>query len=415
MIDFKKVKFISNKDDKAQADNPQAVQQQKMAAQDVSVSRKLDEIVANALAMSASEIHLEAFADRTRVRVRTQGKLQEIDSLEAKIHTNLVNRVKVLGGMDITKHGVAQKGYFKVDTDERQVELVAVIMPTPLGEKAMIKIHMRQALGLKLDQLGMYPKVLEAARKQLARPNGLLLVAGPPGSGRTTTGYACLQELQSDDKNCATFESNIRFEMPGVIQSKPEERFDFNFLDGLRAAIDMEPDVLYIGEMNDAEAARMALSAAFGKRIVIGRMNATNGATAVLALLDMGIPGFLVAQGVIGVLSQRLVRRLCEQCRQAYQPPDAVLQELGIRTGQQLKFYKAGACEACGQTGFRGQLGLFELFVPSDKVREKIIARAPAAEINAAAAETGFVPLRHDGIRKVSQGLTSLEEVMAKM
>ncbi len=415
MIDFKKIKLVSSKDDKAQADNPQAVRQQQMAAQDMSVTRKLDEIVANALGMGASEVHIEAFADRTRVRVRSQGTLQEVDSLEAKIHTNLVNRIKVLAGMDITRRGVAQKGYFKVDLEEHQVELVAVIMPTPLGEKCMIKIHFRQTLAVQVDQLGMYPKVLEAFRRLLDRPNGMILIVGSPGSGRTTTCYACLQALNTPEKNVATFESNIRFDLPGIIQGKPEERFDFGFNDGLKASIDLEPDVLYVGELTDAEAARMSLAAAFGKRIVIGRMNASTGATAVLALLDMGLPGFVVAQGVIGVLSQRLVRRLCEKCRQAYQPADSVLNELGIRTGQALTFYKPGACEACDQTGFRGQLGLFELFIPSEKVREKIIARAPAAEINEAAAETGFVPLRHDGIRKVSQGLTTLEEVLAAL
>ena len=414
MIDFKKIKLVSSKEDKAQ-DNPQAVRQQQMAAQDMSVTKKLDEIVAKALGMAASEIHIEAFADRTRVRVRTKGKLQEIDSLESKVHSNLVNRVKVLAGMDITKHGIAQKGYFKVDMEERQVELVAIIMPTPMGEKCMIKIHMRQSLALKLDQLGMYPKVLEPFKKILNRPNGLLLIAGPPGSGRTTTCYACLQELNSPEKNVASFETSLRYELPGVIQGKPEERYDFSFNDGLRATIDLEPDVMYVGAMNDADAARMSLAAAFGKRIVIARLNASNGATAMLSLLDMGLPGFLVAQGVLGVLTQRLVRRLCEKCREAYRPSEMIIQELGIKTNQQLTFYRAKGCDACDNTGYIGQLGLFELFIPSDKVREKIIARAPASDINMAAAETGLVPLRMDGVRKVAQGLTSLEEVMARM
>lgn len=414
MIDFKKIKFISSKEDKV-ADNPQLLRQQQAAAQDVNISRVLDEIVANGLAMSASEIHLEAFADRTRVRLRVQNKLQEVDSIEAKIHTNLVNRVKVLSGMDITKRGVAQKGYFKVDMEEQQVELVALIMPTPMGEKCMIKIHFRQTLGIQIEQLGMYPKIQEQFANLLERSNGLLLIAGPPGSGRTSTAYACLQKLNSPEKSVASFETNIRYELPGMIQGKPEDRFGFTYLDGLRAAVDLDPDVLYLGEMNDAEVARLALSAAFGKRIIIGRMNASNGATAMLSLLDMGLPGFLVTQGIIGVLTQRLVRRLCDKCRQAYQPNEKILQEMGIRSGQKIKFYKSTGCEACQQTGFVGFMGLFELFLPSDEVKEKIIARASASEINAAAAETGFVSLRNDGLRKASQGLTTLEEVMARL
>ena len=170
-----------------------------------------------------------------------------------------------------------------------------------------------------------------------------------------------------------------------------------------------------MGDLNDDEVTRITLSAAFGKRIVLGRINASNGATALLSLLDMGLPGFLVAQGVIGVLTQRLVRRLCETCRQVYTPSDAVFGELSIKPRPDLKFFSPKGCPQCGETGFSGTLGIFELFVPNEKVQEMLIARAPAREINQAAAETGFVPLRHDGIRKVSQGLTTLEEVMARL
>ncbi|MBN2493462.1 MAG: Flp pilus assembly complex ATPase component TadA [Deltaproteobacteria bacterium] len=411
MIDFKKLSFVTQKDDR---DNPQAARQQQMAAQDTSVIQKFDEIVAAALAKRASEIHVEAMTEQTRVRFRIGKQLEEADSLEPKLHLNLVNRIKVLAAMDITKRGVAQKGYFKVKLEERDVELVAIIMPTPVGEKALIKIQYRQSLGLNVSQLGMYPNILQEFKKLLDRPNGLLLIAGSPGSGRTTTCYACLQELNDPSKSVASMESQIRYDLPGIIQSKPEDRHDYSFLDGLRASVDMEPDVLYIGEMNDDAIARLALSAAFGKRIVVGRINASNGANAMLSLLDMGLPGFLVASGVLGVLSQRLVRRLCENCRQAYRPDETVLAEIGVKRPD-LTFFRAGGCDQCGQTGFIGHLGLFELFVPNDRVREKIISRASAAEVYAAAAETGLVPLRHDGVRKVSQGLTTLEEVLARL
>lgn len=412
MIDFKKLKFTTQKDEK---ENPQQMRQQQMAAEDVNVTRKLDEIIAAALGSGASEIHIEPAPDQSRIRTRIKNQLTEQSTVEGRFHDNLINRIKVLAGIDITRRGIAQKGYFQVDLEERKVSLVAITMPTPVGDKAVIKIHYMQALGLSLDQLGMYPQILEQFKTLLARPNGLILIAGPPGSGRTTTCYTCLQQLNDPAKNVCTFENNIRYQIPGVIQGKPEERFDYTFTNGLKATIDQEPDVLYVGDLNDDEVARMTLAAAFGKRIVLGRINASNGATALLSLLDMGLPGFLVAQGVIGVLTQRLVRRLCESCRQAYTPSEAVFNELSIKPRPDLKFFSPKGCPQCGETGFTGTLGIFELFVPNELVQEKLIARAPAREINQAAAETGFVPLRHDGIRKVSQGLTTLEEVMARL
>jgi len=415
VIDFKKVKIVPSKEERPAQQNPQAVQRQQAAAQDQSVAAKLDEIVGQALAGGATEIHIEPMHERTRVRLRVRNQLADLTSMDSATHGNLVNRIKVLGAMDITKRGIAQKGYFKVDLEGKQVELVALVMPTPSAEKAFIKIHYRQAFELGLDQLGLYPKVLEAFKKVLERPNGLVLVAGPPGSGRTSSCYACLQHLSRPEKNVTTFESNVRYELLGATQGKPEERYDYTYQAGLRACIDQEPDVLYVGEMNDAEVARMTLAAAFGKRIVLGRMNASDGATAMLTLLDMGLPGFLVTSGVIGVLSQRLVRRLCDKCRQAYQPSEALLQELGIRPREGLSFFQAGGCDACDHSGYVGQLGVFELFTPTDKVRERTLARATAREINEAAGEAGFIPLKHDGIRKASQGLTTIEDVLARL
>ncbi len=412
MVDLKKLKFITQKDDKEGAPGARPPQ---AAAEDVSVTRKVDEVIAQALAAGASEIHFEAFPERTRVRIRVGNQLQEQGALESRLHANVINRIKVLGGMDITRRGIAQKGYFKVDLEDRKVDMAAVIIPTPIGEKAYVRIHYTQALQFSLDQLGMYPQILAGFKKALERPNGLVLIAGPPGSGRTTTAYTCLQHLNAPEKNMASFETTIRYQVPGVIQGKPDERFGFGFIDGLRAMLDQEPDVLYVGDLNNDQAARMTLGAAFGKRIVIGRINAGSGATALLALLDMGMPGFLVASGVIAVLTQRLVRRLCERCRQPYAPTELVLGELGIKPKPGLSFFAAKGCEACGGTGFSGYLGLFELFTPNEKVQEKLIARAPAREIQEAAAETGLVPLRHDGIRKVSQGLTTLEEVLARL
>jgi type II secretory ATPase GspE/PulE/Tfp pilus assembly ATPase PilB-like protein len=405
------LKFTPQKDDAAAAAQPK----QPGAPDDGSVAQKIDEILHRALASGATEVHFEPSPERTRVRMRVHGRLVDFEALDARLHGKLINRIKIMGGMDISKRGVAQRGYTKVEAEQRAFDLVAIIVPTPTGEKALVRINYMTALGLTLDQLGMFPQILNSLKKLLDRPNGLLLIAGPPGSGRTTTAYTCLQYLNRPERNVSTFEPDIRYQIPGVIQGKPDARYDYGWLDGLRATIDMEPDILYVGHLNDDDTARTTLAAAFGKRMVLARINAKNGPTAMMQLLDMGLPGFLVASGVIGVLSQRLVRRLCEACREPYKPADTILTELGVKPHAELTFYAAKGCGQCSNTGFRGSIGIFELFIPNEKVQEKLIARASAQELQTAATETGFLALRLDGMSKVSRGLTTLEEVLARL
>jgi type IV pilus assembly protein PilB len=387
----------------------------KPAVDDGSIAQRVDEILQKALAGGATEIHFEPFTDRTRLRLRLHGRLIEQEGFEARLHGKLINRLKVMSGVDISKRGVAQRGYSKFELEQRTFDLTTTIVPTPFGEKALIRINYLTALGVSLDQLGMFPQTLASLKRLLDRPNGLILIAGPPGSGRTTTCYTCLQYLNRPEKNVSTFEPDHRYLIPGVIQGKPDARFEYGWLDGLRATIDLDPDVLFVGQISDEETARMTLATAFGKRMVLGRINSKNGPTAMMQLLDMGLPGFLVASGVIGVLTQRLVRRLCEACRTPYQPQDSMLAELGVKQGPEITFYASKGCDKCHGTGFRGMLGLFELFVPTEKVQEKVIARASAQDISASALETGYLPLRTDGVIKVSRGLTTLEEVLARL
>jgi len=384
------------------------------APEEVGVTKKLEEILKGAITRGATEVHLDPGAERTRVRYRIQGKMVELpENIDPKLHAKMISRTKVIGLMDISKRGTNQKGYGKLDHNDRAYEMVIMIVPTPVGEKALFRIGWTQTLGTTVDKLGMFTKILAGFKALLARPNGLILMAGPPGSGRTTTCYSALQVLNTPDKTVCSFEPEIRYQIDGVLQGKPEERYSYGYLEGVRATLDLEPDVLYLGDLNGDEVARLAVSAAFGKRIVLGRLNAKNGSTALLQLLDMGLPGFVVTSGVIGVLSQRLVRRLCESCRQAYPPTANVLAELQINPQPDLMFYTARGCPECDSTGFKGKLGIFELLVLSDKVQEKVLARASAAEIQDAAIESGMMTLRVDGISKVSRGLTTLEEVLA--
>jgi type IV pilus assembly protein PilB len=378
------------------------------------VAQKLEEMLHLGLAQGATEVHLEPTPEHTRVRFRVQGKMVDhSETIDAKLHPKIVSRTKVIGLMDISKRGIAQRGYGKIEHEGQSYEMSMHIVPTSLGEKALYRISWTHALSVSLEQLGMFPKILAAFKKLLDRPNGMILFAGPPGSGRTTTAYTAINHLNQPDRSVCTFEPAIRYQIPGVTQGKPEERYNYTFLDGVRATLELEPDVMYIGEINSEEIARLALGAAFGKRIVLARLNAKNGSTALMQLLDMGLPGFLVASGVIGVLTQRLVRRLCDKCREPYTPQEMVLKELGFKPSAELNFYTSKGCAECENSGFKGKLGIFELFIPSEKVQERVISRASAAEIQEAAAETGMMALRVDGISKVSRGLTTLEEILA--
>jgi type II secretory ATPase GspE/PulE/Tfp pilus assembly ATPase PilB-like protein len=384
------------------------------APEEVGVIKKLEEILQGGLAQGATEIHLDPLPERTRVRYRVQGKMVELpENVDAKLHQKLISRIKVIGLMDISKRGVAQKGYSKIEHDGQSFEMVIMVVPAQAGEKAMFKIGYTTTLGTTLERLGMFTKVLASFKKLLERPNGLVLMAGPPGSGRTTTCYSALTYLNTPEKAVYSFEPEIRYQIEGVLQGKPEPRYEYGYLDGVRATLDLEPDVFYIGDLNGEDVARLAVGAAFGKRIVLGRLNAKNGATALMSLLDMGLAPFLVTSGVVGVVSQRLVRRLCEACRQPYVPSETVLTELSLNPNPELKFYSATGCDECEQSGFKGKIGLFEVLVLSETVQEKVLARASAAEIQEAAVESGMMTLRLDGVSKVTRGLTTIEEVLA--
>ncbi|MBI2376409.1 MAG: Flp pilus assembly complex ATPase component TadA [Deltaproteobacteria bacterium] len=382
--------------------------------EDRSAIQKFDDVLIAGLTMQATEIHLEPYGAQTRVRYRVGSTLSDQEPFDGRLHPTVVNRIKVLANLDIAKRGIAQKGYFRVELDDSPFEAMAIIAPSANGDKAMLKVSYRSAFGFGIEQLGMYPPTLAGLHHVLERPNGLLLVAGPPGSGRTTTCYSILRQLNSPDRLLTSVETDIRYQVPGVVQSKPEPRYGHTFQDALNAAVDQEPDVLLVGEMSDSEVARISISAAFGKRIVVGRMNAAAGATALLQLMDMGLPGFLVSSGVIGVVSQRLLRRLCDSCREPYVPQESIVRELGLTPHPELRFYRARGCPSCGNVGFNGKVACFELFVPNERVQERLVARGSAREITESA-QGSFVPLKLDGLGRVAQGLTTLEELLARL
>lgn len=399
-----KLKFeVGAKED--EATKPQQVD-------DKGVVEKVDNVIERALREGATDIHIEPGPGETRVRIRKGGVMEVLDPLPSSIHGKVANRFKILGGMDITKSRIAQSGFFKVMLDGQRAECSSFIFPSVLGEKVTVSIQYRRGFEASLEHLGFFPEVLKGFKDALAKPHGLVLVVGPPGSGRTTTAYASLKLLNTTQKAIAAFEPVTKYELPGVVQGKPSFQGDFTFRDGVKAMMDSAPDVCFVGEVNDSDVARLMIQGAFSKRIVIARMAAHDAANALVTLMDMGVQPFLLTAAVNAVLGQRLVRRVCQGCKEAYQPPEPVIAEIGYKMTPDIRFYRGVGCAACGGTGYRDHIGLFELLVPNEEINEMIVGRKSPGELREAAARTGMTPLKRDGVNKVVYGYTSIEEVL---
>lgn len=380
--------------------------------EDRGVVQEVDAILANAASAQAKEVHFDPAADKLIVRQRVKEGLGVVKEIDDKLKVNVINRIKVLSGMDITKNKIPQTGYFKLTAGEQKVEAYTAAAPSLYGEKVVVKFQYRQAAQFKLETLGFSAKTLAALRKAIERPNGLVLVSGPPGSGKRATVYACLGHLATPEKLLMSVESVIKYEIPGMVQVKHDDRSEFKFADGVRGIMEQEPDVAFVGEMQDPEVARLAVQGGFARRVVLARMSANNSINALQQLIDMGVPPFLVTGSVNASLNQRLVRRLCAKCRQPYEPPPALIAELGVSFKPGTQLYKGAGCPECEGKGYRGYMAVFELYVPTEELSEMFMSRAGVKEILKRATEISLVPLKMDGAQKAAAGLVTVEDVL---
>jgi len=383
------------------------------AADDKGIVEQVDDLILQAIRKEATDIHIEPTHDGLRVRARVEGRLVQIAAIAMELHPKVINRVKILSSMDITRSRIPQRGYFKVIIEERRVELYVYCFPSVLGEKVVLQVHYRKGVQLGLEHLGLFPTMLKPFREAVRQIHGLILVVGPPGNGKTTTSYAVLKEKHAEDKLVMSFEHVLKYELPGMVQGRPDEIAEFTFPDGIRAMMDQEPDMALVGEVNESEVARSIIQGAFAARMVVARMTGNDSISAVQTLVDMGVQPFLVTASLNAVLAQRTVRKICDKCREPYEPPPAVIEELGYRLPDGTKFFHGKGCQACRGTGYRGVLGIFELFVPNEETNELIVARAPQNQVREAALTAGMTPLKKDGIQKAVKGYTPIEEVLS--
>ncbi len=359
----------------------------------------------------ASDIHIEPFERELAVRFRIDGVLYEIVKPPAKLQASIVSRVKIMSGLNIAEKRIPQDGRIRTRIAGREIDLRVSTLPVRHGERVVMRI-LEKGTVFNLDQIGMGAKMVADFRALIQKPYGIVLVTGPTGSGKTTTLYSALAEINAPDLNILTIEDPIEYELKGIGQTQVNPKIDLTFASALRAHLRQDPDIIMVGEIRDKETADNAVQASLTGHLVFSTLHTNDAPTAFTRLIDMGVEPFLVGSSLVAVQAQRLVRRLCPNCKVAYVPSEGELatarihrDELGDHT-----IYKAGGCHVCLKTGYKGRTGIYELLIVTDGIRE--VATQSAAVIKKRAIEEGMLTLRDDGVRKICEGATSIDEVM---
>lgn len=383
--------------------------------EDVSPSRMFDLIMIQATRDQASDIHFEPDEKALRVRFRMDGLLYEFLILAKQIHLPLTSRIKILAEMDIAETRLPQDGNFSVKMENRGFEIRVSTFPTIHGENVVLRILDQTSPLLKLEDLGFAEEGLVRYKQLVRRPNGVILVTGPTGSGKTTTLYASLNMINSMEKNIITVEDPVEYRLALIRQTQVNLKAGITFATGLRSILRQDPDVIMVGEIRDLETSEVAIQAALTGHLVLSTLHTNDAPEAVTRLMDIGVEPYLISSSVIGVLAQRLIRTICPNCKVAYQTDPSILAELGedfSKSKEAITLYRGKGCKNCKGSGYRGRTGIFELLVVNEKIKQLISQKASTQIIRQAALETtGMVSLREDGLKKVWKGMTTLEEV----
>ena len=388
------------------------VERLKDMSSEAPVIRAVNRLVAAAVTARASDIHVEPADDRLVVRLRVDGVLVEQEALPAAMRQAFVSRVKIMAGLNIAEKRLPQDGRMRLAVRGHDIDLRVATAPSIHGESVVMRILDRSNLALDFAALGFDPALTARLRGVLARPHGIVLVTGPTGSGKTTTLYAALAEMNRPDRKLLTIEDPIEYRLPGVVQTQVNPVIGLDFSAALRSFLRQDPDVMMVGEIRDIETAGVAVQAALTGHTLLSTLHTNSAASAVTRLIDMGVEPFLITSTLNGVLAQRLVRRLCPDCRDAYAPPAELAASFGDLLAAGATAYRAAGCAACDGSGFRGRVALLELLVMDDRIAGLVLGRSEAREINRAALGAGMRSLLADGVAKAQAGLTTLEEVL---
>lgn len=395
------------------SDSGDFVEHLKDLASEAPVIRLVNTIIGRVIDLRASDIHLEPFDDGLHVRYRVDGVIHAGELVPPRLSAAVNSRVKLLAHLDIAERRLPQDGRIKTRVKGRELDLRVSTVPTVHGESVVMRVLDRASVRLQLEKMGFEKDTLERFNTLLARPHGILLVTGPTGSGKTTTLYAALSKIDATAQKIITVEDPVEYQLEGINQIQVHPQINLTFANALRSILRQDPDIIMIGEMRDGETAQIAVQSALTGHLVLSTLHTNTAAGAVIRMQDMGVEGYLITSAVNGVLAQRLVRTLCEHCKEAYEPGPEVRERTGLSRfcapGQPV--YRAVGCEHCRNSGYRGRTGIHELLVLDEPMRRAIIEGKDAGTLNTIAARSGMLSLHEDGLRKVATGQTTLDEL----
>lgn len=376
------------------------------------IAETLDLLITQAVKDRASDVHIEPQEARLRIRYRIDGILHDMFSFPLSVHNPLVSRIKILSAMDISETRRPQDGQFALQVDGSEVDIRAATMETPHGERVTLRILDKSLALFTLTELGFQSDILSKYEAMLKSPLGMLLVSGPTGSGKTTTLYASINELDRDERNIMTIEDPIEYSFIDISQTQVNAKAGITFAGGLRAIMRHDPDIILVGEIRDADTVNTAVQSALTGHLVLSSIHANDAIGVLFRLLDLNVEPASISSTLIGIVAQRMVRQICSNCRDTYQPSEQELAFCDDAKGKITTFYQGTGCNLCANTGYRGRTGIFEFLVMSQPIIKLLRSNASAGEIKAQAVEEGMVTMKQDGLLKIKEGITSVSEVM---
>ncbi len=385
------------------------------AGDEAPIIRLVNQLIFQSVKDRASDIHIEPFERELVIRFRIDGLLYDMVKPPKRFQPIIVSRVKIMAGLNIAEKRLPQDGRIRTRIAGRDVDIRVSVVPTAFGERIVMRLLDRSSTLMSLEDLGLAGQNQKTVQRLIRQSHGILLVTGPTGSGKTTTLYAALQKINSKDKNIITIEDPIEYQLDGVGQMQVNPKIELTFANGLRSILRQDPDVIMVGEIRDLETAEIAIHASLTGHLVFSTLHTNDSFGAVTRLVDMGIEPFLVSSSVLAVMAQRLVRRVCHRCRSTYEPAPEELREIGVEAGRvagRQVYRTGGGCSDCKQTGYHGRVGIHELLIIDDDIRNLVMKNADAAAIRRTATSRGMPTLREDGAQKVLEGMTTVEEVL---